>query len=313
MRLSLRQMRYALAAGRHENLTLAGNELNVSQPSISVAISQIEDVLGQQLFVRQRGAGVSLTPFGRAVLARAARIVADMEELEGLAFDEGALFGEVVVGCFEDLAPYCAPALLHRLKERHPHIRATVREESFHALGRRLVEGAIDIALTYNIALPPDVEVEVLRTLEPYALLPADHPLTRGKSVSLAELARYSLVLSDQEDSWKYILGLFQLHDLSPSVLGKMRSFEMQRSMVANGFGVAVAYTSPFGDYAYDGKPLVHRPITDRLPLQQVLVAYDARRPLSRAARGFISEARDWFSSQCADPVRARQSDGNVQ
>jgi len=46
-----------------------------------------------------------------------------------------------------------------------------------------------------------------------------------------------------------------------------MRSFEMQRSMVANGFGVAIAYTSPFGDYAYDGKPLVHRPIADRLPL----------------------------------------------
>jgi DNA-binding transcriptional LysR family regulator len=236
-----------------------------------------------------------------------------MEELEGLAFDEDALVGEVIVGCFEDLAPYCAPALLHRLKARHPHIRATVCEESFQALGRKLAEGAIDIALTYNIALPPDVEVQVLRTLEPYALLPADHPLTRSKSVSLAELARYSLVLSDQEDSWKYILGLFQLHDLSPSVLGKMRSFEMQRSMVANGFGVAIAYTSPFGDYAYDGKPLVHRPIADGLPLQQILVAYVARRPLSRAARGFILEAQEWFSSNGADTGRAQQSDHNVQ
>ncbi|RXT78466.1 hypothetical protein B1F67_06515, partial [Pseudomonas syringae] len=52
MKFSLRQLRYALAAAKHGNLTLAAEELHVSQPSISTAITELEQLFGQPLFVR---------------------------------------------------------------------------------------------------------------------------------------------------------------------------------------------------------------------------------------------------------------------
>ena len=120
MVLTLRQLRYAIAAARHGNLTEAARALHTSQPSISMAISQIEEHLGRQIFVRQRGTGVTVTAFGQGVIAKAKLVLAEAEALEALGgADSATLSGEFVLGCFEDLAPYCVPPILARLRARH--------------------------------------------------------------------------------------------------------------------------------------------------------------------------------------------------
>lgn len=112
MKFSLRQLRYALAAAKHSNLTLAAEELHVSQPSISTAITELEQLFGQPLFVRQRGLGVSLTPFGRTVMAQAKRVLAEARTFSDMGSDNNDFSGELVLGCYEDLAPYCLPQIL---------------------------------------------------------------------------------------------------------------------------------------------------------------------------------------------------------
>jgi len=74
-------------------------------------------------------------------------------------------------------------------------------------------------------------------------------------------------------------------------------SFELQRSMVANGFGVAVSYTRPHGDRSYDGLPLICKPLSDPLPMQRILLTYDTHQRVSNAALAFIEVAKDWFAS----------------
>ncbi|WP_163312042.1 helix-turn-helix domain-containing protein, partial [Enterobacter cloacae] len=69
MALTLVQLRYLVAVARHGGVTAAARALSVSQPSISVAIDNVEDTLGQKLFVRQRGSGIALTSFGRSAVA----------------------------------------------------------------------------------------------------------------------------------------------------------------------------------------------------------------------------------------------------
>jgi DNA-binding transcriptional LysR family regulator len=75
-------------------------------------------------------------------------------------------------------------------------------------------------------------------------------------------------------------------------------SFELQRSMVANGFGVAVSYTRPHGDRSYDGLPLLCKPLSDPLPMQRIILTYDTHQRVSNAALGFIEVAKDWFSTR---------------
>ena len=177
---SLSQLRYAVAAARHESISAAARELNVSQPSISVAISQIEERTGQKLFVRQRGAGIALTPFGQAFMAKAKIVLDDVDDLDALARGKAAVGGELVLGCFQDLAPHFAPALIRAMAELHPAVRIAVSEERFETLEKRLGDAAVDIALTYDLGLPTTAARVRLSELAPHALLAASHELAEA-------------------------------------------------------------------------------------------------------------------------------------
>jgi DNA-binding transcriptional LysR family regulator len=306
MSLTLRQLRYAIAAARHGNLTEAARALHTSQPSISMAINQIEDHFGRPVFVRQRGTGVSLTAFGQNVIARAKLVLAEVEALEALGGDSATLSGEFVLGCFEDLAPYCVPPILARLRTKSPAVSVIVREEGFDTIGRRLDEGAIDLAITYDLGLPATVATTILCELAPQAVLPADHALAGRDTVSMAELALEPLIMTNQAQSWQHVLELFQLCNVRPTRAVNTGSLELQRSMVANHFGIAVAYSRPYGDFSYDGQPLVRKTIADALPLQRILLAWPQDRALSLAQLAFVDEAKAWFSENWPSPPEPR-------
>lgn len=172
-----------------------------------------------------------------------------------------------------------------------------VHEQNFDVIGRRLADGASDLALTYDLGLPSDVQIAILEEVAPHALLAADNPLASRDTVSLSELSRLPLILTAQALSWQHVLELFRMRNLSPSSYSMTNSFEMQRSMVANDLGCAVAYTRPYGDHSYDGHQLVFRPISDHLPLQRILVAHHRRYRPSAAGRAFVEEAMALFKA----------------
>lgn len=305
MKLTLRQLRYAVATARFGNLSAAAAELHVSQPSLTAAINDLESQFGRKLFVRRRGAGAAITPFGQAIVDQARRVLAEARQLEHLGHASGEVSGEFVLGCFDDLAPYCAAALMRLLKKRHPKLQVVVREEGFAALRRRLAEGSIDCAVTYDLDTDSTSELVVLKEVRPHALLAANHSLARKATVSLTELAGFPLVLSDQVASWQHVIELFRLRGLAPTVFAKTRSFEMQRSLVANGFGVALVYAEPFTRESYDGLKLCRIAVRDELPMQRIVLARDSRYPAAAAMGAFTEIAQQWFTRMGAERRRS--------
>ncbi|AVU37483.1 MULTISPECIES: LysR family transcriptional regulator [Serratia] len=295
MKITLRHIRCALAVTRHGNITQAAEHLNVSQPAVSAALNELEELMGKALFVRQRGQGVTLTPFGRHAMDKAQQIVAGVHELERLADERRTLSGELTLGCFEDLAPYCLPQLLRGLKESHPAIGVSIREYGFDQISKQLSNGTLDAALSYDLGLPDRIRSTVLCELSAHALLPADHPLAEQGEVSLRQLCNYPLVLTNQAYSSQHFLELFHFHGLQPQRLSKAYSLELQRGLVANGFGVAVAYTRPFGDHSYDGQPLAIRPIAEPLPPQRIVLAEPRASSDSPLVNALRERAMRWF------------------
>lgn len=300
MNLTFRQLHYAVAAARLGNLSRAAGELNVSQPSISAAISQIEAHFGQAIFVRRRGSGVSLTAFGRATIDRAQRVLGELRGLEQLGQAESEPAGMLVLGCFDELAPYYAPALSRRLRALHPHVELVIEEDGFAPLQRRLADGTIDFALTYELDRDPETVAVSLLEVHPHALLAASHALAAAEAVSLAELAEYPLIQIDQPSSWRHMLALFHDRGLVATVGARTRSFELLRSLVANEFGVAVVYSQPWGDRCYDGSPLCRRPIRDALPSKRIVLAQHRRHPETVAGNALITVARQLFAAPSA-------------
>ena len=85
LRFTLRQLEYFVTVGELGSIAQASEQVNVSSPSISAAISQLEEEFGLPLFVRKHAHGLSLTQAGRQILVQARKVLAEAKSLSRLA------------------------------------------------------------------------------------------------------------------------------------------------------------------------------------------------------------------------------------
>ncbi len=266
-RLSLRALRYFVAAAEAGSVTAGAKQVQVSQPSISTAIAQLEADLKVQLFVRHHAKGLSLTLPGDRLLVQARSLLAHARELERSAGAMGGVQGgEVSAGCFITLAPFLLPGLLARFVERHPEIALTIQEGNQAEVLEHLRSGRCEVALSYAYGLSDEFEADVLAELPPRIILAEDHPLARRRSVSLKELAGAPMILLDLPHTRDYFLSLFRSLKIEPRVAHKTRSYEMVRGLAARGLGFGILNAIPRLPWTYDGKKVVAVAISEDLP-----------------------------------------------
>lgn len=255
--ITLRQYEYIVSVADTGSLTKSSAILNVSQPSLSVAITRVEQKLKCPIFLRGKGASIEVTPFGH-------RFVANARELLDLAATierppEGRL--KFVLGCFEDIAPWYLAPLLKRLHAEFPNVVFQGSERRFSELACALTEGRMDVAISYDIGFDGSFSRRKLEEIAPVVFLSTDHPLAMKTSVELDEVAHYPLILFNEDLSEGFMQTLFARVKLVPTIRQKVASLEMMRSLAAHGVGVGISYSRPPGDISYDGKSLVTIPI----------------------------------------------------
>lgn len=271
---TFRQIDYFVATAEHGNVSAAARARHVAQPAMSMAIAQLEVLLGEKLFHRRAGHGLTLTPAGRLLLDQARTLLALATQMSSApTVPTGPLKGRLPIACFKDLAPYILPRLLAGFRRQHPDAVIDLFEGDFAAVHENLVGGRSELAVTYELGIAADIKRWVLAELPPYALLPADHPLAKRRRVSLAALAKEKLILEDMSQSREYFMSLFWAHGHQPKVSQYTQTFEMQRGLVAHGAGVALSCTRPQGDRSYDGVAIACRPIVEKLAPQRVVLA----------------------------------------
>lgn len=270
--LTLRQYEYITAIARYGSLSEAADALHVSQPALSTALTRIEDHLDQQLFHRRRGSPLTLTPQGRRFAERAAALLDQAEKLETPGAAETAQ-RHIIFGCFTDLAPFFLAPALQALRVARPDLSFEFRSGSFESLIHDLIEGRIDMALTYDLGLDANFQRFELTRIVPHALMPPEHALATRGDVALSELARHPLILSHEGLSVQHMLGLFRGIGAKPRIAHRAASLELLRSLAANGEGIGVSYSLPPSGCSYDGQPLSAVPISDPDAPEAVILA----------------------------------------
>ena len=274
--VSLRQYEYVVTIARSASLTDAARALNVSQPSLSVAVTRVEERLGRRLFVRGKGVAFRPTPYGRLVVARAEALLAQAARLERSAELDGQAAPEAAIGFFDDLAPRWLVPALGALAEAVPGTRFSPVVDGFAGLARRLGDGTLALALTWDLGLDASFERATIARVSPHAFVAADDELAGAARVTLKRLAARPLVLFDDGLSIRHVLGLFERAGLAPRVAHRAASLEVMRSLAANGAGVGIGYTNPPGAMSYDGRPLASVRIADRAAIEPVVLARPA-------------------------------------
>ncbi|MBR9862686.1 MAG: LysR family transcriptional regulator [Rhodobacteraceae bacterium] len=275
LRFTLRQLEYFVAVGEMGSIAMAAEKVNVSSPSISAAVNQLEKEFGLPLFVRQHAQGLSLTLAGREMMKQAKLVLDNAEKLVDLAADvSGNVQGPLSIGVLLTFAQMVVPALRASFEALFPDVRVTQHELDQAQIFSKLRRGEIDIALTYDLDLPSDLKFQPIATLPPYAILKPDHPLAVRASVSVEDLLPYPMVLLDLPFSSEYFLSFFGASGAKPKVTERTRDMAVMRSLVANGFGFSIANVRPLNDLSPDGKPLCFVPLNgEARPMQLGLLA----------------------------------------
>jgi len=285
--LTLRQLEYAVAVGRHGTVTAAAESLHVSQPALSVALAQLEAHLGKPLFLRRSGGPVTPTSFGRGFLEQAE---AHLVGLSQMMAGDSAPATPVRLAIFEDLAPVVLAPLLRRL--HHPDLPIAPQVLGFEALTNGLKRGNIDLAITWDLGLEDGMPRHELARVPPHALVAEGHALAGHAAVSLRELAAHPLVLADQGLSLGHIRALFSQRGLTPRIAHRTATLELMRSFAANGLGVGLSYTRPAPRISADGLPLVLLPVLDAGDGEPVVLAQALGNPLSITAERLAQAIR---------------------
>lgn len=302
LRYSLRKLEYFVATAENRSIAKAARLLNVSQPSLSKAITTLESQFDVQLFIRHHARGVSLTPSGERLLLDARGLLRYAGELQqNVQESSDTASGQLELACFATVAPVFMPALLAGFSERYPGIDIRLHEGNQDDLVSGLASGRFELALMYDLLLPDNIEIDILASFDPYVLLPQGHRLAKQQRISLASLKDEPLILLDVPPSRDFFIGLFRRIGIEPRVAFSSPSMEMVRGLVGRNRGYSLLVTHPYDDHTYDGQTIVTRPLADEtVPGNLGMARLDRLRP-SRAMTVFSRFCKAWFLLHHAD------------
>ncbi|WP_340108261.1 LysR family transcriptional regulator [Pikeienuella sp. HZG-20] len=311
LRYTLRQLEYFAAVSDEGSIARASEKVNVSSPSISAAVTQLEQEFGLKLFVRKHAHGLTPTQAGRQFLVQARRVLQEAGELNRLADNiSGNVQGPLNVGCLLTFAQLIVPNLRRRFEEKFPLVQVSQNELDQHAIFEKLRRAEIDVALTYDLGIPRDITFLPLLELPPLAMMSETHPLAHLPHVSAAELQKHPLLLLDLPHSAEYFLSLFDHVGARPKIVERTRDMAVLRSLAANGFGFGVVNTRPVYDVAPDGRPLKFVPISGPVRSMQLGVALIGDTEKALTVEAFIEHCRKSVIESEAFGIRPDQTPG---
>ncbi|MFE3836061.1 hydrogen peroxide-inducible genes activator [Pseudogemmobacter sonorensis] len=281
---SLRQLRFLTALADTLNFSRAAEVCNVTQPTLSTGLKELEGRLGVALAERTRQS-VMLTPAGEDIAARARRILAEVKDIEAAARQHsGAFQNEVRLGAIPTVGPFLLPRALPRIRRRWPELRIFLREELTESLAAGLAEGRLDIIL---VALPHDLGDAVVEPLfsDGYQLaVSKSHLLAARGAAAPEDLSRTPLLLLERGHCLqRHALSAFPGIELRADDTFAATSLPTLISMVEEGLGITLLPDLAIAAGASRGHEIALLPLPGACPRRVVL----AWRPGSPHAAAF--------------------------
>jgi LysR family hydrogen peroxide-inducible transcriptional activator len=128
--MTMRDLEYLVAVGRHLHFGRAAESSHVSQPALSAQIRKIEEQLGFRVYERTNRR-VALTDHGRMVVKQAQIVLEEAQKIGALAQEHAASAeprGELRIGVIATLGPYYVPHFLPSLRKTFPGLQPILRE-----------------------------------------------------------------------------------------------------------------------------------------------------------------------------------------
>ena len=284
--MDLKQLEYFVRVAELGSFTRASIALNIAQPALSRQIRLLEVELRQNLLTRN-GRGALPTEAGNLLLKHGRGILHQVEVArEELGAVRGALAGRVSIGLPPSLSRLITVPLTRAFRQQLPQAQLTLTEGFSVLMYEGLRVGNLDMAVLYNAAHSPDVEMTTLHTEElvliskkPVGKAGAKAGTNKRQPISLAEVADLPLILPSRPNAFRILIeGAMIAMGRKPQISLEVDGLNAILSLVKEGMGHAVlpSYTlSNFDDPA----PFTLRSIHSPRIMSELMLVRSSRRP----------------------------------
>lgn len=241
--MELRQLQVLVAISEHGSFSGAAKALATAQSNVSAHIARLENELGVSLVERSSGL---LTQEGEIVLARARRIIHEVEDIDADIHSLGdTASGDCRVGVLGTTARWLMPPLLNSLTRHHPGVRPTIVEGATSSLLPRLFSGEIDAALVHLPVNEPNIEAREMFAEELFLVAPTKHVLSERESITLEELAEHPILLASRGTAQRRIVDRAAANKgVTLRSQAEIDGVRLMASLVFEGFGAAIVPAS---------------------------------------------------------------------
>jgi LysR family hydrogen peroxide-inducible transcriptional activator len=289
--MTLTELRYIVALAQEQHFGRAAERCHVSQPTLSIAVKNLEEELAVTLFERGKQ-GIQTTPLGERIVALASRVLDQTAALKDAAdADKEQLQGPLALGTLPTIGPYLLPQFIPLLQETANRLSLYVEEGNQSSLTLKLRNGELDAILITAPFNEPDVVTQALFD-EPFVLLlPADHRLAGKAAIAAEDLDPAEVLLLGEGDCFReQVLAAFpHLNPRQIPAAGTKRKFahgstlETLRHMVVSRLGITILPQAAADASLYAPNLLITRPFVDPAPKRTLALAWRVSFPRHKA------------------------------
>lgn len=247
--MNLYHLRYFVTLAKLEHYTKAADILNITQPTLSHAISSLENEFGVKLF-EKNGRNVSLTNYGKIFLTDIEDLLDKLDVSINRLKLAGKGDGQINLAFLRVLGTDFIPKMIRKFLSLNDG-----KKIEFNLFCDKVLTGDIlnglkerkyDIGFCSEIDNEPLIEFIPVARQELVVIVPHDHPLAVYKEIRLSQTLPYPHIIYDKKSGLRQIVDqLFETIEAYPQVAYEIAEDHVVAGFVANGFGIAITPNIP--------------------------------------------------------------------
>ena len=196
MHFTLKQLKVFLAVASHENVSMAAEELAMSQSAASTDMKELEQRFDDVLFDRV-GKRLQLNEQGALLRPQAAALLSQAEQIESSLIRHSDV-GELKVGATLTIGNYVAIGIMAAFIQDHPSAQVELDVENTQAIASKVRNFELDIGLIEGELQEPDLDVQYWRDDTLSVFCSPQHPLAKKKELSDADLKQADWIVREK-------------------------------------------------------------------------------------------------------------------
>ncbi len=273
--MELRHLRCFLAVAEELHFARAAVKLHIEQSPLSRTIKELEEDLGEQLFIRT-SRSTRLTRAGKLFLEHVPRVFTALQQAcDSVKAASNGFHGQLRIALSDGITPSRLPALLAMCRQEEPEIDIRLFEVPLSQQIKGLHDDLYDVGFALSDEVGEGITAEAVWSDPLMVAVPARHPLLKHKRIPLEEMMRYPLVLCDPlacEGHARQVERVLRRADMEPLIAERVASCDLMMALVSAGF--ALGLTGARHIVASREPGVVARPLAGRSPALMTYVLH---------------------------------------